>query len=46
VKLIERKGRFVVYDKDNLIVIITREKNIAKYYARKQHGSKKTRRSK
>ena len=37
---------YVVYDSNEKIIIITSNKNIAKAYARVQHGSKETRRSK
>ena len=44
--LIKRGRNYVVYDSNKKIIIITSNKNIAKAYARVQHGSKETRRSK
>lgn len=44
--LIKRGRNYIVYSNNKRIIIITSDRNIAKAYARTQHGSKKTRRSK
>jgi len=35
--LVQRGKNYVVYDKDEKVIIITREKNIAVQYARSQY---------
>ena len=37
--VVERNGRYIVYDKQGKVVIITRESNIAKHYEDKINGT-------
>jgi len=39
VNIIERQGKYIVYDKNKKLVIITRDKRIAIAHARKINGS-------